>query len=104
VGAGMSTQGDSAAARNVIHKPLDEMRVRRVLLRRARLPRDVPMDADCDHDSTRVRWRLAGLSGIQVTSKDNTTQVLSVRIQSGTPDTTVTQPFAFIPLRGMPPP
>ncbi len=97
VGVGLSAESDST--RHVIHKPLDETRVRRVLLRRAKLPRDVPMDADCDHDSTRVRWRLAAVSGVKVTSKDNTTQVLSVRIQSGTLDTTLTDPLAFVRLR-----
>jgi hypothetical protein len=72
-----------------------------VLLRRAPLPHDVPRDADCDHDSTRVRWRVAGVSGVQVTSNENTTQIQSLRIQCGALDTTITDPLAFIRLRGL---
>lgn len=100
IGGSLASTTDSTV--HTFDKPLDETRVRLVALRRAPLPHDVPRDADCPHaDSTRVRWRVAAVSGVQVTSKDNTTQVLSVRIQSGALDTTITDPLAFIRLRGL---
>ena len=99
IGASVASAGDSTV--HVIQKPLDETRVRHVLLRRGRLPHDVPRDADCPHDSTRVRWRVAAVSGVQVTSLDNTTQVMSVRVQCGALDTTITDPLAFVRLRGL---
>ena len=102
--AALGTALASATDSTVRHlsKPIDELRVRRVLLRRAQLPHDVPRDADCDHrDSTRVRWRVAAVSGVEVTSRDNTTEVQSLRIQCGALDTTITDPLAFIRLRGL---
>lgn len=105
VGFGLLNQGPGNGHRDTtikrIVKPLDEERVRLVLLRRARLPHDVPRDADCDHDSVVVRWRLAGVSGVEVTSKDNTTEILSLRVQSGSLDTTITDPLTFIRLRSL---
>ena len=99
IGATVAAASDTGV--HTISKPLDEVRVRRVLLRRAALPHDVPRDADCDHDSTHVRWRVAGVSGVQVTSNDNTTQVQSLRVQCGAVDTTITNPLEFIRLRGL---
>jgi hypothetical protein len=97
-----STSGSADASRHVIHKPLDETRVRRVLLRRAPMPRDCDDSENRDEtDNVRARWRLAAVSGVEVTSKDHTTTILSVRIQSGALDTTLTDPLAFIRLRGL---
>ena len=92
---------DMDSTRRVIRKPLDETRVRRVLLRRAPMPADVPDDADVDHDGHAVRWRIAAVSGVKVSSRDHTTEVLSLRVQSGALDTTITDPLAFIRLRGV---
>ena len=99
IGASVAAASDTSV--HFISKSIDEVRVRRVLLRRAPLPHDVPRDADCDHDSTRVRWRVAGVSGVQVTSKDNATQIQGVRVQCGALDTTITDPLAFVRLRGL---
>lgn len=91
----------SDSTRRRIQKPLDETRIRKVLLRRQRLPHDVPRDADCEHDSLRVRWRVAGLTGALVTSADNTVQIQALRIQCGAVDTMITDPLAFVRLRGL---
>ena len=71
-----------------------------MLLRR--LP-DRPDDPDSDPANVGrpPRWRVAAVSGVEVTSKDHTTEVLSLRLQSGALDTTLTHPLAFIQLRGL---
>lgn len=91
----------SDSTRHLVTKTLDETRVRKVLLRRSGLPHDVPRDADCDHDSLRVRWRVAGITGAIVNSLDHTTQIQSLRVQCGALDTTITDPLAFVRLRGL---
>jgi hypothetical protein len=104
IGIGVGAALLNAPRDSTIHtvtKPLDEVRVRRVVLRRLRLPHDVPRDADCDHDSTRVRWRVAGVSGVEVTSQDNTTDIVSVHVEAGALETTITDPLEFIRLRGL---
>ena len=73
-----------------VRKALDDLRVRRVLLRR------VPGT----HDS-RVRWRVAATSGVQVSSSDHTTEIRSLRIESGALDTTITDPLAFVRMRNV---
>jgi len=73
---------------NVIHKPLDDHWIRKVRFRRT-------TDWDDDHD----RWRIAAITGADVTSKDATTQIVSLRLQSGSLDTTLTDPLAFFALR-----
>lgn len=98
-GAGAAILSDST--RHLVTKTLDETRVRKVLLRRSGLPHDVPRDADCDHDSLRVRWRVAGITGAVVSSLEHTTQIQSLRIQCGALDTTITDPLAFVRLRGL---
>ena len=90
------------SARNVIHKPLDEVRVRRVLLRR------VPdalwvTDGSAGASDATPRWRVAAVSGVEVSSKDHQTDIVSVRLQQGTSlDTTITNVLAFIRLRNLP--
>ena len=44
-------------------------------------------------------WRLAGASAIEVTSENATSSITSVRVQSATLDTTLTDPAAIIRLR-----
>ena len=76
---------------HVVHKPLEDHWVRHVLLKRVR-----PNAADSD---PRARWRIAATSGVQVTSKDATTNITSLRVQSGALDTTITDPLALFRLR-----
>jgi hypothetical protein len=76
------------SALNVIHKPLEDHWVRHLLLKRVRLS---------DHD--RPVWRIVATSGVQVTSKDATTQLQSLRVQSGVLDTTLTNPARLFYLR-----
>ena len=75
---GDTTGGDTA--RHVIHKPLDDRWVRRLALVRVR----------SDSTGRQSRWRIAGTSGVQVTSKDALSRIVSLRIQAGTLDTTIT--------------
>jgi len=75
---------------SVIHKPLSDHAVRRVLLKR------VPV-ADTD----RGAWRIVATSGVQITSRNALTRIQSLRIQSGPLDTTITDPLAFFRLRSM---
>ncbi|HEU4724375.1 MAG TPA: hypothetical protein VFU59_03660 [Candidatus Eisenbacteria bacterium] len=72
----------------VIHKPLEDRWVRRFLMKRVSLT-----------PGSRPFWRLAAASGVEVTSKDATTLITSVRVQSASKDTTLTDPMAFIHLR-----
>ena len=90
------------SARNVIHKPLDEVRVRRVLLRRVPDALWAPAGSPGASDAM-PRWRVAAVSGVEVSSKDHQTDVVSVRLQQGTTlDTTITNVLAFIRLRNLP--
>jgi hypothetical protein len=72
----------------VIHKPLEDHWVRRLLLKRVRVT-----------DEQQPVWRIVATSGVRVTSKDATTHIQSLRIQSAALDTTVTEPLAFFFLR-----
>ena len=80
----------SPPASHVIHKPLVDNAVRRLLLRRVRLP-----------ESSRRVWRVVATSGVKITSRDATSHLDSLRIQSGPLDTTLTDPLAFFRLRGI---
>ena len=75
---------------HVIHKSLVDHGVRRVLLKRVPVP---------DPDSRRREWRVVATSGVRITSRDATSHIESLRIQSGALDTTVTEPLAFFRLR-----
>jgi len=81
-----STALDSSV--NVIHKPLADRWVRRVLLKRI-----------STSDSTRGVWRVVATSGVKVTSRDATTQIESLRFQTAGLDTTLTDPLHFFYLR-----
>lgn len=74
----------------VVHKPLEDHWVRNLLLKR------VPGDAGDDRST---RWRVTATSGVQVTSKGATTNITSVRVQSGGLDTTITDALALFRLR-----
>lgn len=75
--------------RVVIRKELRDHWVRRVKLRR------FPPDGTRHRD----HWRVAAVSGVKVTSRDATTEIVSVRVESGPLDTTITGPLAFFNLR-----
>lgn len=81
--------GDSLATPDsLLRKPLDDRWVRRLLLKRVRV------------DSTgQVRWRLAGTSGVEVTSDGAVTNIQSVRVQAGGLDTTITDPLQMHRMR-----
>jgi hypothetical protein len=81
--------GDSTATPDsIVHKPLDDRWERRLLLRR------VAVDS-----LGNPIWRLVGSSGVQVTSEGALTHIVSVRVQSGRLDTTVTDPLQMHRLR-----
>lgn len=77
---------------HVIHKTLVDNGVRRILLKRVPVP---------DPSSDRSAWRMVATSGARITSRDAASRIESLRIQSGTLDTTITEPLAFFRLRRM---
>jgi hypothetical protein len=77
---------------HVIHKPLADHGVRRLLLKRVPVP---------DATSARRAWRVVATSGVKVTSRGAGTRIESLRVQSGPLDTTITDPLAFFRLRSI---
>ena len=75
---------------HVVHKPLADHWVRRLLLRRVQLP-----------DGERRAWRVVATSSVKITSRDAETRIASLRVQSGVLDTTITEPLAFFRLRAI---
>lgn len=80
----------------VVHKPLADHWVRHLLLKRLPPPTH---EGDGTHADGRARWRIAATSGVQVTSRAATTDIVSLRIQQGALDTTVTDVLALFRLR-----
>jgi hypothetical protein len=76
--------------RTVIRKRLADHWVRRLLFKRVWNP---------EHE--RALWRLAAASGVKVTSRGHTTEILSLRIEGSGRDSTITDPLAFFRLRGL---
>jgi hypothetical protein len=74
----------------VIRKPLEDHWVRRILLER-----------DPAGDRIRRRWRIAAISGVEITGRDATTEISRLRVQSAALDTTLTDPLAFWRLRAI---
>lgn len=86
----------------VITKPIDELWTRKLALHRFRFEaRDSSDDDDHDEraDDDRDGWRIVGVSGVRVVSKAATTHIASIRIQSGSRDTTITDPLALARVR-----
>jgi hypothetical protein len=83
--------GDSADGDSVVHKPLVDRSVRHLLLKRVHRPNADPERCE--------GWRIAASSGLEVVSKDATTNLMSVRVQAGALDTTITNPLALFRLR-----
>lgn len=75
---------------HVIHKPLSDHGVRRLLLKRVPVP-----------ESDRRAWRVVATSGVKITSREARTRIESLRVQSGLLDTTITEPLAFFRLRSI---
>jgi hypothetical protein len=71
-----------------VRKPLDDLWLRRFLMKRVAVGQ-----------GGEARWKLAAATPVEVTSKDATTQITSVRLQTGSRDTTLSDPTAFIYLR-----
>ena len=80
---------ESDTSRTLVQKPLDDRWVRRLALKRVRI----------DSTGTRQLWRVVGISGVEVTSKDATRNIQSVRIQAGAIDTTITNPLELHRIR-----
>lgn len=76
----------------IVHKPLEDHWVRRILLKRVRV-------VDSDEDDPDAIWHVAATSGVKVTSRDATVHIESLRIQAGAMDTTITDPLAFFRIR-----
>lgn len=74
--------------RTVIRKELRDHWVRRVRLRRV-----LRWDGDGE------RWRVAAVSGVKVTSRDATSEIVSLHVEAGAVDTVITEPLAFFNLR-----
>ncbi len=82
VPGGDTTAIDSSVA--VIHKPLADHWVRRILLKRFAVG-----------DLARGGWRVVATSGVKITSRAATTRIVSLRLQAAGVDTTLTDPLAF---------
>ncbi len=91
--AGDPAADPSDSSRSVIRKPLDDHWVRRLALVRTRV-----WD-DSAHTRHHERWRVVGTSGVEITAKDATSQIQSLRLQAGALDTTVTNPLEMFRLR-----
>src|SRR5439155_26785323 len=81
--------GEADSTRALVKKPLDDDWTRKLVLMRVPAP----------GDSGRGRWRLVGTSGVGVQTRGGSTHVQSVRIQTGTLDTTITDPLEMHRLR-----
>jgi hypothetical protein len=83
--------GDTATAdttRRLVRKPLEDDWTRKLAFRRVAI----------DSLGNPI-WHVVGTSGVDVTSHDATTQILSVRVQAGSRDTLITDPLALYRMR-----
>ena len=96
-GAFNVVSGDPAtdSTRTVTRKPLEDHWVRRLVLLRTRAW------ADSAHSRMHERWRVVGTSGVEITAKNATEQIQSLRIQAGALDTTVTNPLELFRVRNV---
>jgi hypothetical protein len=87
--------GVADTARRILHKPLDDLWTRKLMLRRFRA------DSGSVADTTRMphHWRVVGTSGVTVASAGASTEIQSVRIQAGARDTLITDPLQMHRLR-----
>ena len=77
-----------------IQKPLADTSVRKaVFVRKRCVAGDEGDDAEDGYHDGWSRWRLRAVSGAEITSDEGSRQILSVRIQAGDVDVTVTDPL-----------
>ena len=82
--------------KRVIQKPIDDQSTRRILL--MRMPAREPAWRDsADRDS--VRWRMVGSSFVETHTNGGSPHIVSVRVQAGPLDTTITDPLEMHRLR-----
>jgi hypothetical protein len=79
-----------------IKKPLADNWERHILLKRALAP---PITFASNLE--RPRWRIAGTSGVEVTSRGATTKIVQLEIKTSTRDTVITDPLALFRLRAV---
>lgn len=121
-----ATPGDTMAfdTLGVVHKPLHDLWARRILLNRVKWSHhdsgdEMGSDPDSSgddhqgedhHGDDHDQWKVSGISGVDVrsfTPPDTSssmrtfgnTEIKSVRIQTSTLDTTITDPLQFVMLR-----
>ncbi len=92
--------------RTVVRKPLEDHWVRRLLFKRVPRP-----DGDGDDagglasggtgDARHGFWRLAGITGVLVNSRDHQTQIVSLKLQGGGLDTVISDPLQFFRVRNL---
>ena len=78
-----------------VQKPLADHWVRRILLKRVPLARSSPWNTPLQ----RPRWRVAGSSDVDVTSRGATTRIVSLEIKTADRDTVIVDPLALFRLR-----
>ena len=88
VAADSGSGGGGLTDGNLVRKHLVDHWVRRVLLKRVDRA-----------DWNRRPWRIVATSGVRITSENATTDIQSLRVQSGDLDTTITAPLDFWRLR-----
>ena len=66
-----------------ITKPIEDHWTRKLLLKRVWI----------DSSGTKAKWHIVGTSGVNIATANGTTRILSVRVQSGAKDTTITDPL-----------
>jgi hypothetical protein len=85
--AGAVDPADSS--HTLVKKPIDDDWTRKLMLVRRVMP----------GDTTHSRWHLVGTSAVDVHTRGGATHLVSVRIQSGPLDTTITDPLELHRLR-----
>lgn len=85
--AGSTDTADTT--RTLVKKPLDDEWTRKLVLVRQAWP----------GSAAPAGWRLAGTSGVDVHTRGGSTHLVSLRIQSGVLDTTITDPLELHRLR-----
>jgi len=106
-----TTNSEGMPTDSVVHKPLEDHWVRKLLFIR------IPHPAGERHDDDRLGrppgvamvegegddddedWRLVGTSAVEVTSKDAETRISGLRVQATGVDTTLTDPLSLFRLR-----
>ena len=81
--------------RRWIQKPLDDRGVRKALFVRHKVADEVEDREDGFRDGW-TPWRLVALSGAEITSEGGTRAILSVRVEAGDVDLTVTDPLELV--------